>query len=37
VWNVLDGHAPTRGIKDYDLFSFDERDTSWEAEEAGCR
>jgi hypothetical protein len=33
VWNVLDGHSPERGIRDYDVFYFDE-DTSWEAEDA---
>lgn len=41
VWNVLDGHDPERGIKDYDLFYFDDRDLSWDAEneviEAGAR
>ena len=33
VWNVLDGHDPERGIKDYDLFYFDEGDRSWDAED----
>ncbi len=33
VWNVLDGHPPTRGIRDYDLFYFDGDDLSWEAED----
>jgi uncharacterized protein len=33
VWNVLDGHEPTRGILDYDLFYFDDTDLSWEAED----
>jgi hypothetical protein len=33
VWNVLDGHDPTRGIADYDLIYFDDRDLSWEAED----
>lgn len=33
VWNVLDGHEPTRGIRDYDLFYFDDRDTTWAAED----
>ena len=37
VWNVLDGHAPTRGIRDYDLFFHDARDVSWEAEDAVIR
>ena len=31
VWNVLDGRDPGAGIRDYDLFYFDE-DTSYEAE-----
>jgi hypothetical protein len=31
VWNVLEGRAPQAGIRDYDLFYFDE-DTSYEAE-----
>jgi uncharacterized protein len=33
VCNVLTGRAPDYGIKDYDIFYFDE-DTSWEAEDA---
>jgi uncharacterized protein len=33
VCNVLTGRAPDFGIKDYDVFYFDE-DTSWEAEDA---
>ncbi len=37
VWNVLDGREPTRGIRDYDLFYFDDRDRSWEAEDAVIR
>jgi hypothetical protein len=37
VWNVLDGHDPTRGIKDYDLFYFDAADPSYEAEDAVIR
>jgi hypothetical protein len=36
VWNVVTGHAPTFGIKDYDVFYFDE-DTSWAAEDAVIR
>ena len=36
VWNVMDGHAPTRGIRDYDLFYFD-ADTSWDAEDAAIK
>jgi uncharacterized protein len=37
VWNVLDGHDPVRGIRDYDLVYFDDRDMSWEAEDAVIR
>lgn len=33
VWNALTGRSPSYGIKDYDLFYFDE-DTSFEAEDA---
>ena len=36
VWNVLDGRDPVAGIRDYDLFYFDE-DTSYEAEDAVIR
>ena len=36
VWNVLDGHEPVRGIKDYDIFYFDP-DTSWEAEDKAIK
>jgi uncharacterized protein len=36
VWNVLTGRAPGYGIRDYDVFYFDE-DTSWEAEDAVIR
>jgi hypothetical protein len=31
VWNVLDGHDPERGIRDYDLLYHDDRDLSWDA------
>ncbi|MEV0694443.1 nucleotidyltransferase family protein [Streptomyces sp. NPDC050388] len=34
VWNVVTGRPPTEGIKDYDVFYFDDRDLSWEAEDA---
>lgn len=34
VWNNLDGRAPEEGIRDYDLFYFDDRDLSWAAEDA---
>jgi hypothetical protein len=37
VWNVLDGHEPARGIRDYDLVYFDDRDLSWEAEDEVIR
>lgn len=33
VWNVMDGRAPGLGIKDYDLFYFDDADLSWEGED----
>lgn len=34
VWNVVTDRRPTSGIKDYDVFYFDRRDLSWEAEDA---
>ena len=34
VWNVLDGREPAAGIDDYDLFYYDARDLSSEAEDA---
>ena len=37
VWNRLLGFPPTRGIRDYDLFYFDDRDTTWEAEDRVIR
>ena len=36
VWNSLTGRPPGTGIRDADLFYFDE-DTSWEAEDAAIR
>jgi uncharacterized protein len=33
VWNVLDGREPATGIDDYDLFYFDARDLSSEAQD----
>lgn len=36
VWNVVTGRPPTKGIKDYDLFYFDD-DTSWDAEDRAIR
>src|ERR1700716_1433021 len=32
VWNVVTDRPPTEGIKDYDLFYFDDSDLSWDAE-----
>jgi hypothetical protein len=32
-WNALSGRAPTEGIKDYDIFYYDPRDLSYEAED----
>lgn len=37
VWNVLDGYDPCRGIRDYDLFYFDDSDLSWDAEDRVIR
>ena len=34
VWNRLSGQCPAGGIKDYDIFYFDPRDLSVEAEQA---
>jgi hypothetical protein len=34
VWNVVTDRRPAGGIKDYDVFYFDDRDLSWEAEDA---
>ena len=33
VWNAVEGRPPGHGIKDYDVFFFDDRDLSWEAED----
>lgn len=33
VWNVVTDRSPTHGIKDYDVFYFDDSDLSWEAED----
>ncbi|MFI5890003.1 nucleotidyltransferase family protein [Actinoplanes sp. NPDC051513] len=33
VWNVVTGRPPTSGIRDYDVFYFDDSDLSWEAED----
>ncbi|WGW12786.1 nucleotidyltransferase family protein [Saxibacter everestensis] len=32
VWNVQTGREPSAGIIDYDVFYFDDRDLSWDAE-----
>ena len=32
-WNVRSGNAPEWGIKDYDVFYFDDQDLSYEAED----
>jgi hypothetical protein len=37
VWNVLYGHDPERGIRDYDLLYFDATDLSWDAEDEVIR
>ncbi|GGN25783.1 nucleotidyltransferase family protein [Streptomyces fuscichromogenes] len=34
VWNVVTDRPPAHGIKDYDIFYFDDADLSWEAEDA---
>ena len=36
AWNVLTDRPPNHGIRDYDVFYFDE-DTSWNAEDATIR
>lgn len=33
VWNVVTDRPPTHGIRDYDVFYFDDHDLSWEAED----
>ncbi len=37
VWNRRSGHPPAQGIKDYDVFYFDNGDLSWEAEDEVIR
>jgi hypothetical protein len=37
VWNVVTDRPPTHGIKDYDVFCFDDTDLSWEAEDAAIQ
>jgi hypothetical protein len=34
VWNVVTGRPPAEGIRDYDLFYFDDSDLGWDAENA---
>ncbi|WP_343713769.1 nucleotidyltransferase family protein [Inquilinus sp.] len=34
AWNRRSGLAPETAVKDYDVFYFDDRDLSWEAEDA---
>ncbi len=36
-WNALDGQNPTYGIKDYDIFYFDDSDLSYAAEDMVIR
>lgn len=36
-WNRRAGHPVGCGVKDYDIFYFDDRDLSWEAEDAVIR
>lgn len=37
IWNITAGRDPASGIKDYDIFYFDARDLSWEAEDRAIR
>lgn len=37
VWNLKSGYDPQYGIKDYDVFYFDDADLSWEAEDLVIR
>lgn len=37
VWNALTGRDPDYGIKDFDLFYFDDSDLSYEAEDVEIR
>jgi hypothetical protein len=34
TWNLASGRPADWGVKDYDVFYFDDRDLSWEAEDA---
>ncbi len=37
TWNIASGRPPAEGVKDYDVFYFDDRDLSWEAEDVVIR
>jgi len=37
VWNVVTGRPATHGIRDYDVFYFDDSDLSWQAEDLVIR
>ncbi|MBI1776734.1 MAG: nucleotidyltransferase family protein [Proteobacteria bacterium] len=37
IWNEVSGRPATADIKDYDVFYFDDRDLSWEAEDGAIR
>ncbi|MHB0707493.1 nucleotidyltransferase family protein [Roseomonas mucosa] len=37
IWNHRSGQPTGQGVKDYDVFYFDDRDLSWEAEDAVIR
>jgi uncharacterized protein len=37
VWNQASGRAAGWGVKDYDVFYFDDSDVSWDAEDAVIR
>ena len=37
LWNQISGRAPEWGIRDYDIFYFDDSDLSWDAEDRVIR
>jgi hypothetical protein len=37
AWNRVSGRAPEWGVKDYDVFYFDDSDLSWDAEDQVIR
>ncbi|HET7303859.1 MAG TPA: nucleotidyltransferase family protein [Segeticoccus sp.] len=37
VWNAVEGLPPGHGVKDYDVFYFDDCDLSWDAEDRATR